>query len=103
MAKKSSTSSQHEKLHYVSNDSISLTDEIKRELEEVSKRPIDLTDPDAPEITDFNNMQVGKFYRPIKKQITLRVDADVLAWFKDKSDKYQTLMNQALREYALHH
>jgi uncharacterized protein (DUF4415 family) len=87
----------------VSNESISLTDEIKRELEEASKHTIDLTDPDAPEITDFTNFQQGKFYRPIKKQITLRVDADVLAWFKERSDKYQTLINQVLREYALHH
>jgi uncharacterized protein (DUF4415 family) len=87
----------------VSNDSISLTDEIIHQLEEASKRPIDLTDPDAPEITDFTNFQQGKFYRPIKKQITLRVDADVLAWFKERSNKYQTLINKALREYAINH
>lgn len=74
-----------------------------QELERASKRPIDLTDPDAPEITDFNNFVQGKFYRPVKQQITIRIDADVLAWFKEKSDKYQSLINQALREYALHH
>lgn len=87
----------------MSSDTISLTDEIKNELKQAKKQPIDLSDPDAQEITTFNHAQIGKFYRPIKQQITLRVDADVLAWFKEKPGKYQALMNQALREYAHSH
>ena len=40
-----------------------------------------------------------------KTRITIRIDDDVLAWFKDQVHKagggnYQTLINQALREYA---
>ncbi len=37
-------------------------------------------------------------YRPLKKPITLRLDADVLAWFKKDGRRYQTRINQALRQ-----
>jgi uncharacterized protein (DUF4415 family) len=39
-----------------------------------------------------------EFYRPLKKPITLRLDADVLAWFKKDGRRYQTRINQALRQ-----
>jgi uncharacterized protein (DUF4415 family) len=38
------------------------------------------------------------YYRPIKKLVTLRVDADVLFWFKKTGRGYQTRMNEALRK-----
>jgi uncharacterized protein (DUF4415 family) len=38
-----------------------------------------------------------KFYRPIKKPVTLRLDADVIAWFKKDGRRYQTRINAALR------
>lgn len=37
-------------------------------------------------------------YRPVKKPVTLRLDADVLAWFKKDGRHYQTRINRALRE-----
>jgi uncharacterized protein (DUF4415 family) len=37
-------------------------------------------------------------YRPIKKPVTLRLDADVLAWFKRQGPGYQTRINRALRK-----
>jgi uncharacterized protein (DUF4415 family) len=40
---------------------------------------------------------VGRFYRPIKSPVSLRVDADVLAWFRSRGKKYQTYINQVLR------
>jgi uncharacterized protein (DUF4415 family) len=40
-------------------------------------------------------------YRPIKKPVTLRIDADVLAWFKKRGPGYQTRINQALRRVML--
>ena len=40
---------------------------------------------------------VGVLYRPIKKPVTLRLDADVLAWFKKSGRGYQTRINRALR------
>src|SRR5579863_305949 len=57
---------------------------------------IDLTD--APEIRDWRNAVVGKFYRPIKTPVTIRVDADVLAWLKRQGRGYQTRINRLLRE-----
>jgi uncharacterized protein (DUF4415 family) len=37
-------------------------------------------------------------YRPLKKPVTMRVDADVLDWFKRGGQRYQTRINQALRK-----
>ena len=39
-----------------------------------------------------------EFYRPLKKPVTLRLDADVLAWFKKDGRRYQTRINKALRK-----
>lgn len=53
---------------------------------------------DAPEIEQLpSNVHVGRFYRPIKQPVSLRVDADVLAWFRARGKKYQTYMNEVLR------
>jgi uncharacterized protein (DUF4415 family) len=41
------------------------------------------------------------FYRPVKKQITARVDADVLAWLKSQGKGYQSRMNAILRDAML--
>jgi uncharacterized protein (DUF4415 family) len=42
----------------------------------------------------------GDFYRPLKEQITLRLDKDVIAWFKAGGEGYQTRINEALREHV---
>ena len=42
-------------------------------------------------------------YRPVKQQITLRLDADVVAWFRANAPGgrgYQTEINRVLREHA---
>lgn len=57
----------------------------------------DVDTSDIPEITDWTGMEVGRFYRPVKKQITLRIDADVLAWFKSRGAGYQSEINKVLR------
>ena len=44
---------------------------------------------------------VGRLYRPIKRPITLRLDADVLAWFKRQGRGYQTRINRALRKVMM--
>ena len=56
---------------------------------------------DIPEIIDWSNAERGRFYRPIKQVVTIRLDADVIAWFKARDRKYQTAVNRALREYML--
>jgi uncharacterized protein (DUF4415 family) len=47
---------------------------------------------------DFQSMRISDFYRPLKKPITVRIDADVLAWFKKDGSRYQTRINAALRK-----
>jgi len=39
-----------------------------------------------------------QFYRPLKKPVTLRLDADLLAWFEKDGKRYQTRINAALRK-----
>ena len=53
---------------------------------------------DIPERTPRpHDVQIGRFYRPIKQLVSLRLDADVLAWFRARGKKYQTRMNEVLR------
>jgi uncharacterized protein (DUF4415 family) len=42
----------------------------------------------------------GDFYRPVKEQITLRLDKDVIAWFKAGGEGYQTRINEVLRDHV---
>ncbi len=61
---------------------------------------------DIPEVEDWSGAKRGLFYRPVKQQITLRLDADLIDWFKrhhPKGEGYQTSINRALREYVKHH
>jgi uncharacterized protein (DUF4415 family) len=44
---------------------------------------------------------MAHMYRPIKKPVTLRLDADVIAWFKAQGRGYQTRINRALRGVML--
>jgi uncharacterized protein (DUF4415 family) len=72
---------------------------IAKELAALARMPdekIDLTD--APEVREWRGAVVGKFYRPIKSPVTIRVDADVLAWLKRQGRGYQTRINKLLRE-----
>ena len=57
---------------------------------------IDLTD--IPQLRDWDKAAIGKFYRPIKKSLTIRLDADVLAWLRGPGRGYQTRINALLRE-----
>ena len=41
--------------------------------------------------------------RPYKRSLTLRLDADVLDWFKRQGQGYQTRINEALREHMKRH
>ena len=58
---------------------------------------------DAPQLLDWAGAKRGLFYRPVKQQLTLRLDADVVAWFKNHTtsdEGYQTRINRALRKYV---
>lgn len=41
------------------------------------------------------------FYRPVKRQLTLRLDADVIAWLRQQGKGYQTRINRLLRAAML--
>lgn len=45
--------------------------------------------------------ELAGMYKPIKKPVTVRLDADVLAWFQRGGRGYQTRINQALRKVML--
>ena len=81
-----------------------LTEERRAKLKALAARPdseIDLSD--IPEMTDeqWKNAERGHFYRPVKRQITARVDADVLAWLKSQGKGYQSRINAILRREML--
>jgi len=72
-----------------------------RALEALPDDQIDTTD--ASEILDWSGARRGALYRPVKKQITLRLDADIIAWFRAHARDgrgYQTDINRALRDHV---
>ena len=76
-------------------------DELKHEadiLKSIPESDIDIAS--IPEILDFDTSERGRFYRPVKKSVTLRLDADLIEWFKKHHTKYQSAINKALREYV---
>ncbi len=64
---------------------------------------------ELPEEVDFSGKKalVGRFYRPKKVSTSVRLDNDIIMFLKkmasEKKIGYQTLLNQALREYIAHH
>lgn len=65
-------------------------------LAEIPDEQIDLSD--IPEIADWNGAAVGKFYRPMKEAVTVRLDADVVHWLKRDGKGFQTRLNAILRK-----
>jgi uncharacterized protein (DUF4415 family) len=67
----------------------------------------DIDYSDAPEITPemFAKAIVrrGGLKPRVKKQVTLRMDGDVLEWFKRQGSGYQTKINLLLRAYMDEH
>lgn len=84
-----------------------LTPAQQAEIDALAALPDDKIDlKDMPEVRDWSGARRGLFFRPIKKQLTIRLDADVIAWFKSHTpsgDGYQTSINRALREYVEQH
>lgn len=71
------------------------------EIESLKKRPIDFSD-----IPEFTQEQLAQFRprhpelfktQPVKVPVTIKMDADVLAWFKAGGKGYQTRINAVLR------
>jgi uncharacterized protein (DUF4415 family) len=62
---------------------------------EMPDEKIDLSD--IPEISDWSGAVIGKFYRPVKEAVTVRLDADVVHWLKRDGKRYQARLNAILR------
>ena len=82
-----------------------LSEEELRELDVLEPTPTD----DCPALTPEQRARLRPWrearamrarYRPEKVQISLRVDSDVLEWYKSQGPKYQTRMNEVLRAAA---
>ena len=78
-----------------------MTEEERRRLLDIRDEDIDYSD--IAQIPDnFADEAVrGLLYRPVKKSISIRIDADVLIWLKSKGKGYQTRINTILRQAML--
>ncbi len=87
----------------MSNKSLS-SDQMKQ-LDRLAALPDDQIDtidiPEAP-AENWVHARRGDLYRPLKRPVTIRLDADVLTWFKENaaSGGYQTEINRVLRKYV---
>lgn len=71
-------------------------------LKEMSEDEIDFSDAPATTHEYWKGAVRGRFYRPVKQQLTVRIDADVLAWLKREGEKgYQKRLNAILRDAML--
>jgi uncharacterized protein (DUF4415 family) len=79
-----------------------LTAKQKAQLKALVALPDDqINTDDIPEVLNWSGAKRGLFYRPIKQQITLRLDAELIDWFKShhpQDEGYQTSINRFLRE-----
>ncbi len=73
-----------------------------RKLSEMPDETIDYSDiPPLPDDFFVNTKRFDELYRPNKTQVTVRLDADVLAWLKKDGKGYQTRLNNILRQAML--
>jgi len=84
-----------------------LTPTQRAEIDALSALPDDKIDTrEMTEQRDWNSARRGALFRPVKQQITLRLDADLIDWFRRRplrEEGYQTSINRALREYVEQH
>lgn len=77
-----------------------LTAKKRAELLRLAQRPDNEIDvSDIPEIRELpSDAVIGKFYRPKKQSVTIRLDADVVLWLKASGEGYQARINTYLRQ-----
>ena len=76
----------------------------KRRLTRLAERPdreIDFSDIPPLKESFWKNAVRNPFYRPVKQQLTVRLDADVVAWLRQRGKGYQTRLNRILRKAML--
>jgi uncharacterized protein (DUF4415 family) len=92
------------KVKLVHTPSQTLTAKQAEELKALSALADDEIDTsDIPELPPraWRNAVRGRFYRPIKQAVSMRLDADVIAWLKKRGKGYQTRVNRILRQQML--
>jgi uncharacterized protein (DUF4415 family) len=57
----------------------------------------------SPEVRNWKGAVRSALFRPVKPLTSLRLDADLLEWFRRGGEGYQTRINAALREYVERH
>ncbi|SRR6266481_5908545 len=81
-----------------------LTKQQKRDIRVIAARKdADIDFSDAPPVLDWSRVEIGKFYRPVKKPVTMRLDSDIIAWLKADGRGYQTKANWLLRHAMVHY
>ncbi len=78
---------------------------LQEQLDRLAAMPDDRIDTvDIPEASAeaWQHARRPGLYRPIKKPVTLRLDADIVTWFKEHAQGrgYQTEINRVLRRYV---
>jgi uncharacterized protein (DUF4415 family) len=76
----------------------------KRKLARLAARPdseMDFSEIPPLKESFWKNAIRNPFYRPVKRQLTVRLDADVVAWLRQQGRGYQTRLNRVLREAML--
>lgn len=76
-----------------------------RKLAEMPERAIDYSDIPATTEEEWRGAKRGADFRPVKRPVSIRLDADVLTYFRRRAETggYQTMINEALREYMQRH
>ena len=71
---------------------------LKREIAAIAAKTDAAIDfSEMPEVVDWTGAEVGRFYRPVKRPVTMRLDDDVIEWLKSYGRGYQTKANLLLR------
>lgn len=73
----------------------------KRRLSALAKKPdssINLTDIPETSQSFWDNATRGGLYRPVKRQLTVRIDGDIIEWLKKQGSGYHSRLNRILRE-----
>ena len=83
---------------------VSMTPARKQRLTRLAARPdseIDFSDIPLRDESFWKNAIRNPYYRPVKQQLTVRLDSDVVAWLRQNGKGYQTRLNKVLREAML--
>ncbi len=81
-----------------------VTKTMQKKLAKLAVKPetdIDFSDIPATKETDWQHAIRGQFYKPVKQQLTVRIDADIIAWLKAQGERYQSRLNEILRAAML--